>query len=249
MKLSLEQRKQFMRQIALPEIGESGQRKIIGSRILIIGAGGLGSVSAIYLAAAGVGTIGIAENDAVEISNLPRQILYSSRDIGRPKAERAAEKISALNPGLKINLHPRLTNISNAGGILKNYDFIIDAMDNYRAKILIAKACRQADKPYSYAGIEGFAGQAMTVLPGKTACLLCLYGQTQKKKEKNIGPMGFVPGLAGLIQTGEALKYILGIGRLLTNRLLTFDALLMNFRLIPFKRNINCPLCGNGGNK
>lgn len=238
-----------MRQIALPEIGAGGQGKIISARILIVGAGGLGSVSAIYLAAAGVGTIGIAENDAVEISNLPRQILYSSRDIGRLKAECAAEKISALQPDIKINLHPRITNLSRAGDILKNYDFIIDATDNYRTKILMARACQRANKPYSYAGLEGFTGQTMTVRPGKTACLLCLYGQTQKKKEKTIGPMGFVPGILGLIQAGEALKYILGIGRLLTNRLLMFDALTMNFRLIPFKRNINCLLCGNGGNK
>jgi molybdopterin/thiamine biosynthesis adenylyltransferase len=244
MKMTLQQRQRFLRQIVLPEIGNTGQKKIIGARVLIVGAGGLGSASAIYLAAAGIGTIGIAENDAVEISNLPRQILYSLRDIGRHKAECAAEKLSALNPEVKINLHPRLTNIPRARAILKNYDFIIEATDNYRSKILIARACRSANKPYSYAGVEGFRGQTMTVRPGKTACLLCLYGQGREEKEKRTGPIGFVPGIMGLIQAGEALKYILGIGQLLTNRLLIFDALSTDFRLVPFKRNPACPLCG-----
>lgn len=246
MKLSLEQKKRFMRQINLPEVGRRGQKKIIAARVLIVGAGGLGSPAALYLASAGVGTIGIAEDDKVEISNLQRQILYGTADIGREKNKCAAKKIRALNPVLTVQLHPRLTDAGKAAGIIRNYDFVIDATDNLRSKFIIAEACHRVKTPCSYAGGERFAGQTMTVLPRKTACLFCIYGGIKKQAERKIGPMGFVPGILGIIQAAEAIKYILNIGQLLTNRLLTFDALVMNFRTITVKRNKKCTLCGNG---
>jgi len=245
MPLSNEQKQRYARQIALPDFGEKEQERLLRGRVLVIGAGGLGSPALLYLAAAGVGHLGIADNDAVDLTNLQRQILHSTDDLGRMKVHSGSDTLSALNPDVHIITHQLRFTADNALNVLKDYDFVIDATDNLASKFLIADACHIAGKAYSHAGILEFYGQTITVRPGKTACYRCIF-----RREPGECPpfskavMGVVPGILGTIQATEAIKYLLGIGRLLTNRLLTYDALDMTFRTIDIPRNENCPLCG-----
>jgi len=270
MTLSPEQRLRYSRQLALPEIGEEGQRRLLASRVLIVGAGGLGSPAALYLAAAGVGTLGIVDPDVVELSNLQRQILHTAADVGRRKVESAAAAIRALNPDVRLECYEqRLTAGAGvsyrrpcrsgasakrperaAGGpIIGAFEFVIDATDNFQAKFAIADACHRAGRPYSHAGIRAFFGQTMTVLPGRTACYRCVFEEPPAPAAGDgapAGPLGVVPAAIGAIQATEAVKCLLGAGRLLTDRLLTYDALAMEFRTVPLKRRPTCPLCGVG---
>ncbi|HSW48714.1 MAG TPA: HesA/MoeB/ThiF family protein [Bryobacteraceae bacterium] len=247
MSLSAEQRDRYARHLTLPEIGAAGQERLLASRVLVIGAGGLGSPAAFYLAAAGVGTLGILDHDRVEPSNLQRQILHRTADVGRAKTDSAVEKIAALNPEVTVRTVSQRLEESNAVELVSPWDFAIDATDNFAAKFLIADACHAAARPYSHAGIARFFGQTMTVIPGETACYRCVFDQAPPPDERDAnpaGPLGAVPAVIGSIQATEAIKRILGIGRLLTNRLLTYDALGMRFREVPAPRNPDCRLCG-----
>jgi molybdopterin/thiamine biosynthesis adenylyltransferase len=247
MPLTPEQLERFSRQIRLPEIGRSGQERLMAGRVLIVGAGGLGSAAAYYLCAGGVGTIGIADGDRVELSNLQRQILHGTADIGRLKVESAAEKLQALWPAVKIEPLPVRLGPHNIRGHCATYDFIIDATDDLASKFRIADACHFERKPYSHAGILKYLGQTMTVNPGTTACYRCIFSDAPEDAAASHpeGPLGVVPGVIGTIQAAEAIWFLLGAGVRLTNRLMTFDAMTLTFRSIAIKRNPNCPLCGD----
>jgi molybdopterin/thiamine biosynthesis adenylyltransferase len=232
----------------LEPIGTAGQEKLLASRVLVIGAGGLGSPAALYLAAAGIGTIGIADGDRVDLSNLQRQILHGTADIGTDKTLSARETIEAINPDVTVQTHNTRATAANIRGILRGYDFVIDAVDNYASKFLINDACHFARLPFTHAGISAFEGQLMTVLPDRTTCYRCVFGQPPSPDSvpppSQSGVLGAVPGVIGALQATEAIKHLLGIGNLLTDALLTYDALAMTFRKVPVSRNPNCPLCG-----
>lgn len=243
--LSVQQRQRYARHLALPEIGEAGQQRLLAARVLIVGVGGLGSPAALYLAAAGVGTLGLVDPDQVELSNLQRQILHHTPDLGRTKVASAAAKLSALNPDVTIRTHAERLTADNACRIISAYEFVIDATDSFPAKFLIADACHFAGVPYAHAGIRGFQGQVLTVLPGQTACYRCLFGgPPPEPTPPPAGPLGAVPAVIGSLQALEAVKFLLGRGTLLTNRLLTFDGLASRFHEAAVTRNPQCPLCG-----
>lgn len=245
MPLSDNQRERYARHLALQEIGEEGQEKLLEAKVLIIGAGGLGSPVAFYLAAAGIGTIGLMDGDKVDLSNLQRQILHTTASIGQEKVNSAEERLHSLDPDIRLTLYPYRLTTDNAPKIIAGYDFIIDATDNFDAKFLIARACHHAAKPYSHAGIREFHGQTMTVHPGKTACYQCVFheeGAPAASIPK--GTVGALPGLIGSIQATEAIKEILSIGTPLVNTLLTCDLLSMTMRRISVQRDPSCPICG-----
>lgn len=246
MPLEYHQRQRYARHLSLGEIGEAGQERLLAGRVLVVGAGGLGSPAALYLAAAGIGTIGLMYGDRVEISNLQRQLLHATPDVGRAKVDSAAEKLMALNSDVTVQKYAERLTADNAGNILKTYDFVIDATDNGASKFLIADVCQAAQKPYSHAGIQQFRGQTLTVLPGRTACLRCAFDVPPSEDASSVprGPLGAVPGVIGAIQATEAIKYLLGIGKLLVNTWLIYDSLLLVFRRIPVHQNPHCRLCG-----
>jgi len=234
-----------VRQTALPEIGQSGQERLSKGSVLMVGVGGLGSVAGLYLAAAGVGRLGIVDDDQVELSNLQRQICHSTPDCGRLKTDSAKQRLLELNPDVVIEAFPVRFTQTNAESLLGEWDFVLDATDNFEAKFLIADACHRLGKSYSHAGIAQFLGQTMTVVPGKTACYRCLF-DTQPDfapDDPPKGPMGPVPGVIGSLQAMEAIKFLVGCGDLLTDRILTYNALTAQFREIRVKRNPECRLC------
>ncbi len=243
------QMRRYMRHLILNEVGFKGQRKISAGKVLVVGAGGLGSPALYYLAAAGIGTIGIVEADTVDESNLQRQIIHFTADMGRPKLQSAKEKILQVNPDIVVVEHATFLNAENAFDIIRDYDFIIDGCDNFPAKFLINDACVILNKPYSHAGILRFEGQAMTVVPGKSRCYRCLFREPPPAGAvpscAEAGVLGVVAGTLGTIQATEAIKYILGKGDLLTDRLLIYDAWSMRFRESRGKRDVNCAVCGD----
>lgn len=238
----------YSRHILLKDVGPEGQDKLRRARVLIVGAGGLGAPAALYLAAAGVGTIGIADGDNVDLSNLGRQIIHFTADVGRPKVSSAKEKINALNPNVTVHTYNEFLEAGNARRILADYDFIIDGTDNFPVKFLINDACVMLGKPFSHGGILRFEGQTFTHLPG-TACYRCLFNAPPPAGAvptcSQAGVLGAIAGMLGTIQAAETLKYLTGVGELLTNKLLTFNAKTMDFRKITVKRQANCPICGN----
>lgn len=246
--LTEEQIERYSRHILLQDVGLEGQEKILNAKILIIGAGGLGAPAALYLAAAGVGTIGIVDADNVDLSNLQRQVIHFTKDVGKPKVESAKEKMLAINPDIKVNAIKEFLFSDNALDIIKDYDFVIDGTDNFPVKFLINDACVMLKKPYSHGGILRFRGQTFTYVPGST-CYRCMFKEPPPVGAvptcSQAGVLGAIAGMLGTIQAAEALKYILGIGNLLTNRLLTFDAKTMEFRTIPVKHRDSCPICGS----
>jgi molybdopterin/thiamine biosynthesis adenylyltransferase len=245
MSLSIEQQSRYARHLSLAPIGEEGQEQLLRSRVLLIGAGGLGSPIALYLAAAGVGTIGIVDADVVDSSNLQRQVLFTTVDVGYPKATVAANRLAALNPDVNVIAHETWFSAENAETLAANYDVVIDATDNFAAKFLIADACDHTGTPYSHAGVDQFFGQTITVVPGQSACYRCLFGAPPADNgEGPRGPLGVVPGVIGTVQATEAIKLLTGVGQPLTNRLFTYDALKTSARIIPVKPNPDCPLCG-----
>ena len=225
-----EQLERYSRHIILKEVGVKGQKKLLNAKVLIIGAGGLGAPAALYLAAAGVGTIGIADADEVDLSNLQRQVIHTTADVGKLKVESAAETMKAINPDVTVNTYHTFVDSSNIMDLIKDYDFILDGTDNFPAKFLINDACVMAKKPFSHAGIIRFKGQLMT------------YAVPTCKQAGVIGAMG---GVIGSLQAMEAIKYIIGQGDLLTGRLLTYDALKMTFRTVKLPKNHQCPVCGD----
>jgi len=245
MPLSENQRQRYARHLVLDEIGEAGQEKLLKAKVLIIGAGGLGSPAAFYLAAAGIGTIGLMDGDTVDLSNLQRQILHTTTSIGEQKVSSAAQRLHDLDPDITLNLYPFWCTANNAEEIVAQYDFVIDATDNFDSKFLISRACHNAAKPYSHAGIREFYGQTMTVHPDSTTCYHCLFHESGIPDETiPKGTLGALPGIIGSIQATEAIKHILTIGVPLTNTLLTCDTLTMNIRKVPVSRNPHCLLCG-----
>ncbi len=248
MGLSIEDIERYSRQIILKEVGGKGQEKLLSSRVLIVGAGGLGSPASLYLAAAGVGTIGLIDGDKVDLTNLQRQIAHFTTDLGTPKVESAADKLRAINPTVKVETYEHLALAENILNIVSKYDFVIDGTDNFPAKFLINDACHFAKVPFSHAGILRFDGQLFTVIPGETACYRCVFGEPPPPGAvpscSQAGVLGSMAGVIGCLQATEALKYLLDVGELLTNRMLIFDALGMRFREVRFKRNPRCPLCG-----
>ncbi len=243
-----EQLERYSRHIILQDIGIEGQAKINAAKVLIIGAGGLGAPAALYLAAAGVGTLGIADADRVDLSNLQRQVIHFTSDIGRPKVESAAEKMRAINPEIEVKTYYEFIQAANIGQIIADYDFVIDGTDNFAAKFLINDACVLAGKPFSHGGILRFDGQTMTVLPGSSACYRCVFPAPPPPGAvptcSQAGVLGAVAGILGTIQATETLKFVSGVGTLLANALLIFDAKTMSFRRVDIRANKNCPLCG-----
>ncbi|HOK40766.1 MAG TPA: HesA/MoeB/ThiF family protein [bacterium] len=248
MKFTEEQIERYSRQIILNEIGGNGQQKLLNSKVLIIGCGGLGSPAAYYLAAAGIGFLGLLDSDNAELSNLNRQILHFTKDVGKPKVKSAEEKIRALNPDVNIKIYHNRINSTNILEIIKDYDFIIDGSDNFPTKFLINDACVLAKKAYSHAGVLRFEGQSMTYVPEKSACYRCLFPEPPPQglipNCQQAGILGTVAGFFGLIQATEAIKYLLGFGELLSGKLLNVNLLTMEARKINIKKNNNCLICG-----
>lgn len=247
MNFSDEQLERYSRHIILSQVGVQGQTKIAEGKVLIIGAGGLGAPAALYLAAAGVGVLGIVDGDLVELSNLQRQVIHFTADVNKPKVISAKEKIEMINPDVKVVTYKERVFANNIMGIIKNYDFIIDGTDNFSAKFLINDACVLAGKAFSHGGILRFDGQSMTYTPGN-ACYRCVFKEPPPKNVvpscSQAGILGAIAGMLGTIQAAEALKYLIGAGELLINRLLVFNAFNMNFRTVNLKRNSKCPVCG-----
>jgi molybdopterin/thiamine biosynthesis adenylyltransferase len=246
--LTEKQIERYSRHILLEQIGSVGQEKLLSSKVLIVGAGGLGSPAGLYLAAAGVGTIGIVDADKVELTNLQRQIIHHTSDLGIEKVKSAKTKMRAINPDVAVRTYHLPAKADNIREIIREYDFVIDATDNFATKFLINDACYFEKKPFSHAGVLRFDGQLMTVLPGKTTCYRCIFHSLPSvevaRSCSRAGILGVLPGVIGTLQATEAIKYLLRIGDLLTNTLLTYNVLTMEFRKVRFPRNPDCPLCG-----
>ena len=248
MVLTPDQVNRYSRHIIMGDGGSKGQRNLLQAKALIVGAGGLGSPSAIYLALAGVGTIGIVDFDVVEISNLQRQILHHTSDIGRPKLESARDNINSYNPDTNVVLHEVRLESDNAREIISQYDLVINGADNFATRYLVNDACYLEGKPLVDGSILIFDGQATLFLPGQ-GCYRCLFPEPPPPglvpNCAEAGVLGALTGLVGSIQATEALKHFLGIGESLVSRLLLIDALSMSFREVRLKRNPSCPLCGD----
>jgi len=248
MVLTPDQVNRYSRHIIMGDVGSKGQRNLLGAKALIVGAGGLGSPSAIYLALSGVGTIGIVDFDVVEISNLQRQILHHTSDIGRPKLDSARDNIISYNPDTNVVLHEVRLESHNAREIISQYDLVINGADNFATRYLVNDACYLEGKPLVDGSILIFDGQATLFLPGQ-GCYRCLFPEPPPPglvpNCAEAGVLGALTGLVGSIQATEALKLILGIGESLVSRLLLIDALSMSFREVRLKRNPSCPLCGD----
>lgn len=245
--LNEKQLKRYSRNILLKGVGIEGQQKLLNSRVLVVGAGGLGSPITYYLAAAGVGTLGLVDFDTVEYSNLQRQILHTASDLGRPKVISAKEKLSALNPDVKIITYQEKFNEDNYLDIVKEYQAVVDGTDNFSARFLINEACVRCGIPYMYGGVLGFVGQAMTIIPGSSPCLRCVFPEepgSDAPTTAEEGVLGAVPGVIGSILATETVKYLLGLGELLTGRILTYDGLAMQFYSVNVQRNSECITCG-----
>jgi adenylyltransferase/sulfurtransferase len=238
----------YSRHLNLPEVGMEGQRRLKAARVLCVGTGGLGSPLAFYLAAAGVGTLGLVDFDVVDESNLQRQILHSTADVGRSKLDSAAEKLTALNPALKVVKHKMRLTSANALGILADYDVVADGTDNFPTRYLVNDACVLAGKPNVYGSVFRFEGQASVFATKEGPCYRCLYpdppppGLVPNCAEG--GVLGILPGLVGVIQATEVIKLILGKGESLAGRLLLVDSLTMRFRELRLRKNPDCPVCG-----
>ena len=249
MAMTDEQIERYSRHIILKEVGAKGQKKLLNASVLIIGAGGLGAPAAMYLAAAGVGRIGIVDADEVDLSNLQRQIIHSTADIGKPKVKSAKETMNAMNPDVEVVTYHKFVDSTNIRELIREYDFIIDGTDNFPAKFLINDACVMEKKPFSHAGIIRFKGQLMTYVPGEGPCYRCVFKNPPPKDAvptcKQAGVIGAMGGVIGSLQAMEAIKYIVGVGDLLTGNLLTYDAVKQDFRKIKLPYDTStCPVCG-----
>lgn len=249
MVLTEQQIERYSRQIILEEVGGAGQEKLLSSKVLIVGAGGLGAPAALYLSAAGVGTIGIIDSDKVDLTNLQRQIIHYTDDVGVEKTTSAKNKMLAVNPDITVKTYQARVTAENISEIIRQYDFVIDGTDNFPSKFLINDACYFEKVPFSHAGILRFYGQLMTILAGESTCYRCIFRSPPPAGMvpscSQAGVLGVLAGVVGLLQATEAIKCLVGIGDLLTNTLLTYNALTMEFRKVRLNRNPHCPLCGN----
>lgn len=237
----------YARHLALPEIGAPGQQKLADSSVLVVGAGGLGSPAALYLAAAGVGRIGLLDHDRIEVSNLQRQVLFATDQIGQGKAVTAQARLSALNPALRVDAHAEKLVAGNVERLFAPYDVVIDGTDRLATRYLVNDACVVMGKPLVSAAIHRFEGQAMTYLPGRSPCYRCLYPESPEDLVPNCataGVLGVLPGVMGSLQATEAIKVLLGIGEPLAGRLLVYDALALRFDEFRFSRRSDCAVCG-----
>ena len=241
--LTKDDRARYDRQMMIKGIGEEGQEKLKRAKVFIAGSGGLGSPVAIYLAAAGVGRMRLVDHDRVELSNLNRQVLHGDADIGRRKVDSAKEKLKGLNQSVEIEALAETITEDNVSRLVDGFDLIVDAMDNLPTRYVLNKAAIDKNIPFFHGAVYGFEGRAMTIIPGKTACLWCLYqGRVTKGKFPVIG---VAPAIIGCIQATEVIKYIVGIGELLTNSLLIYDGLNLEFTRLTIKRDPNCQHCGH----
>lgn len=250
MELSKEQNERYERNILIKEIGVKGQEKLLHSKVLVIGAGGLGSPAILYLACAGIGTIGIADHDSVDLSNLQRQIIHTEKAVKKSKVRSAKQAVLERNPKIQVITYEQHIDADNIMELIKDYDFILDATDNFSTKFLINDACVLAKKPFSHAGVIRFQGQTMTYVPEQGPCYRCIFEEPPKETVvpncRQEGILGAVTGILGSIQAMEAIKYLLNIGNLLTGYFLTYDGLTMEFRKIKLpNRTSSCPVCGN----
>lgn len=246
MLFSPEERQRYARQLDLPGFGAAAQERLRKGRVFVVGCGGLGSPALAYLAAAGVGTIGFADGDIVDLSNLQRQILHATSDIGRPKTESAEARLRALNPHVTLQPYRGRLAPDAARTVLSPYDFVIDATDSFETKGWIADTCALLGKPYVIGAIDAFSGQMLTVLPGRTACLRCVFPKSPPPRPADrapAGPLGGIPGVIGALQAVEAIKHLTGIGTLHTDALLFYDGLSAAFRSIRAARRPGCPCC------
>jgi len=241
MPLTGEQHERYARQLMLPEFGLEGQQKLFGAKVLIIGAGGLGTPAALYLAAAGIGAIGIADADTVSLSNLQRQILHTTPDLDQSKVKSAKESLQAINPDIAINTYQLYVTKQNICELIAGYDLILDCTDNFASKFMINDACVKMGKAFVHAGIDSMQGQLMTYVPGKSACFRCVFPDMPLDiPQKPIPVIGAVAGVIGTLQAMEAIKHFTGIGELLTGRILCFDAAAMEFYQVELSQRTGC---------
>lgn len=243
-----EQLKRYSRHIILPEVGGKGQKKIFAAKVLMVGAGGLGCPVGYYLAAAGVGTIAVVDNDEVELSNLQRQIAHSVKTLGVNKAESAKQTYEGLNPDVNVVTIKERLNSKNILDLMKDYDIVVDGTDNFPTRYLINDACVMLKKPLVSGAILRFEGQITTILPGEGPCYRCLFEEPPPPglvpSCQEAGVLGVLPGVIGALQATEVLKLILGKGKPLSGSLLIYDALGVNFRKVKIPKNDDCPVCG-----
>ena len=246
--LTPSQVQRYSRHLIMPDVGSTGQRKLLNSRVLVIGAGGLGSPVALYLALAGIGTIGIVDFDVVDLSNLQRQILHTNADVGRRKVDSARETLLAHNPDLNVEIHEEPITAENAMDMIAPYDLVVNGADNFATRYLVNDAAYLAGKPLVDGAILVFDGRATTYIPGE-GCYRCMYPEPPPPGEvpncAEAGVIGALPGLVGSIQALEVIKLVLGIGKTLTSRLLMIDALSMEFTELKVRRDPDCKLCGD----
>jgi adenylyltransferase/sulfurtransferase len=247
--LSQKEVARYSRHLIMPEVGLEGQKRLKASAVLLVGAGGLGSPLALYLAAAGVGRLGLVDFDVVDFSNLQRQVLHGTSDVGRPKLQSAKDRITAINPEVRVDLYETHLTSANAFELIGPYDLVIDGTDNFPTRYLVNDACVLLGRPNVYGSIFRFEGQASVFYPGKGPCYRCLYPEPPPPGEvpscAEGGVLGILPGLIGCIQATEGVKLLLGRGTPLVGRLLLYDALQMSFREFKVRRNPNCPVCGD----
>ena len=245
--LNAGQMERYRRNMLLDGVGIEGQEKLLQASVLVAGSGGLGSPVAYYLAAAGIGHIGLLDGDTVDLSNLQRQILHFTPDLGRPKVESAREKIAALNPDIKISVIDQWMNEKNFREIISKFDLVVDGTDNFEVRFLINQACVEQRKPYIFGGVLGYSGQVMTIMPGQGPCLSCIFRNVPSSEAPScdrLGVLGAIPGLIGALEVAEAIKVILNIGDPLIGRLLTCDVLTMQFMPVEINRDPECLVCG-----
>jgi adenylyltransferase/sulfurtransferase len=247
--LSQQEVARYSRHLIMPEVGLDGQKRLKSSSVLLVGAGGLGSPLALYLAAAGVGRLGLVDFDVVDFSNLHRQVIHGTPDVGRPKLQSARDRIAAINPEVRVDLYETHLTSANAFELIRPYDIVIDGTDNFPTRYLVNDACVLLGRPNVYGSIFRFEGQASVFYPGKGPCYRCLYPEPPPPGEvpscAEGGVLGILPGLIGCIQATEGVKLLLGQGTPLIGRLLLYDALQMKFREFKVRRNPNCPVCGD----
>lgn len=248
MMFTTDQLERYSRHFVLSGVGVSGQKKLLQGKVLVVGAGGLGSPVLLYLAGAGVGTLGVVDDDQVSLSNLQRQILHSTDTLGKKKVDSVEKAIHALNSDVKVILHRTRLTPENAQPIIAQYDVIIDATDRFASKFLINDACVLEGRPYIHAGVIQFSGQIMTYIPHKGPCLRCLMETVPEEQGETCseaGVLGAAVGVLGCLQAIEAIKCLLDLGQPLAGRMLFFNALTMEFKTVDFERpNPNCPVCG-----